>query len=121
MALPQSTWPSFAARRKFFFTEFGLQISRMDAIKFASQGFLLDEYMEDESYLRRLKATVTADSQRVAKYGWLDKEGHVRRNWNSRWFHLSSQRSTDSLLYFSDQMVLFHLDFYEVIIVDDDT
>jgi len=54
--------------------------------------------------LGKARANMKLKGTRIAKRGWLYKEGHVRKTWKRRYFVLSASRLTDSIIYFSEEM-----------------
>jgi hypothetical protein len=71
----------------------------VDAIKFVSTGILKSE---TEHYFK-LRASDAAKGERIGINGWLTKEGHIRKNWNRRYFVLEGSRLTDAVQYYQDE------------------
>eukprot|EP01117_Protostelium_nocturnum_P007937 TRINITY_DN2833_c0_g3_i2.p1 TRINITY_DN2833_c0_g3~~TRINITY_DN2833_c0_g3_i2.p1 ORF type:complete len:362 (-),score=172.02 TRINITY_DN2833_c0_g3_i2:24-1109(-) len=81
----------------------------MEAIHLVSQGFLKEHFEEETDFMRRMRASMGGDLERKKKSGWLEKEGHVRRNWTRRFFYLSNSHFTDSIIYYGNELVFLFL------------
>ncbi|PRP88351.1 hypothetical protein PROFUN_03265 [Planoprotostelium fungivorum] len=77
----------------------------MDAVKFGSHGFLVDQFMEDEKFIRRHRATINSEITRIARRGYLEERSTLGM-WTKRYFVLHSNPSTDSIIVFDDESMI---------------
>jgi len=62
----------------------------VDAIRYISTGDLP----------QKTKVRSTLKNKRIAKAGFLDKEGHFVKSWKARWFDLPAEKGTSTLDYY---------------------
>jgi len=73
----------------------------LDAISFICNGSLPSyAYDLNESPKTQTQTQMKIKGERTPKRGWLEKQGHVKKNWKWRWFTLSAARLADSLNYY---------------------
>ncbi len=75
-------------------------------MKYVTKG-ILPMTSETEDEYRKNKANMKSKGDRIPMAGFLDKQGHVNKNWKRRWFVLPDSRLTAAITYYADDLVIY--------------